>query len=252
MFHYHACAEAFSAHFIRPFEEQIHVQAASALPATGGHGCARVEKFRFHEFLSFRAGYTHVSGGLQPDDQSNNTLVTSVLEGLNLMDVLTIDRVVCRLYSKHKLGDREGHITMHGSKFEGVSICGEPVTIDLDFGLFEGLQTYEQAQDAYRSNEKFKKIARDPFHTGNPLPEQKCNGAFLCSLVQDGGVQVKHPGVQVAGHSIYVPGFGKVYFAETFISHGQRTLTMLRFELGSSTKASGIGGSATTNGRTWP
>jgi hypothetical protein len=95
---------------------------------TGGHGCARVDNFRFREFISFKAGYTHVSGS--PDkDESNNTLVTATLEGLNMMDVLTADRVVSRLFSKHPKGVAEGRITMHGSKFENLRICGHPANI---------------------------------------------------------------------------------------------------------------------------
>jgi len=249
-FHYHACAHAFSGRFTRPFEEQIHVQAASALPVTGGHGSARVENFQFHEFMSFKKGYTHVSGGYQDGDKSNNTLVTSVIEGLNMMDILTADRVVSRLYSKHPKDAPEGRITMHGSKFENLSICGHPVKIDLDFALFEELQTFELAQAAYKANDKFKKITQDPLQTGQILPEQKCNGAFLCSLVSD--IHLDYPGVNTSGHSIYVPGFGKVFFAEVFMSHGTRTLTMLRFELGSTTSGGGSASSATTNGKQYP
>jgi len=260
-FHYHASAQAFSGRFTRPFDEHIDVQAATSLPVTGGHGSARTENFRFHEFLSFKRAYSHVSGGFQDSDDSNNTLVTSVVEGLNMMDILTIDRVVCRLYSKHLKDAAEGNITMHGSKFENVSICGQPVEIDLDFVLFEGLQTFNKAQDAFKSNRKFTKIAQDPLQSGEILLEQKCHGAFLCSLVKDGGLKVTvqdgdasvaHPAVTSAGHSIYIPGFGKVYFAEVFMTHGQRTLTMLRFELGSTTKAEGVAAAGTTNGRNFP
>lgn len=251
-FHYHACAHAFAAQFTRPFHEQIDVIAASALPPTGGHGHASHEDFRFRQFISFKRAYTHVSGGYQAEDKSNNTLVTSVIEGLNMMDILTADRIVCRLYSKHPHDTAEGHITMHGSKFENLAICGEPVGIRLDFPLFEDLPTFEKAQVAFKTNEKFKRIVSDPLLTGKALTESKCNGAFLCSLVEGGGIQTNAPGVKVSGHSIYVPGFGKVYFAETFMSHGTRTLTMLRFELGSTTRASGSGASATTNGKNFP
>jgi len=251
-FHYHACAHAFSAQFSRPFHAQIDMQAATALAPTGGHGSSRVENFKFREFISFKRAYTHVSGGFQHEDKSNNTLVTSVIEGLNLMDVLTVERIVCRLYSKHHQGSPEGHITMHGSKFENLAICGEPVSIKLDFPLFEDIRTYEQAQSAFQSNEKFKKIASDPLQSGLLLPDQKCNGEFLCSLVEGGGIVTRAPGVKTCGHSIYVPGFGKVFFAETMISHGTRTLTMLRFELGSTTKAGGSGTSGTTNGKNFP
>jgi hypothetical protein len=250
-FHFHGCAHAFSAKFTRPFHEHIDALAGSSLPVTGGHGSSRIENFQFREFISFKRGYTHVSGGYQEDDRSNNTLVTSVLEGLNMFDVLSADRVVCRLYSKHAENDKEGRISMHGSKFDNLQICGQPVTMNLDFGLFEDLQTYAQAQEAYKSNAKFQQLAKDPLQTGQALPEQGCNGAFLCSLVQ-GNIQVAAPGVKTAGHSIYVPGFGKVFFAEVMICHGTRTLTMLRFELGSTTSGTGSGAQAFTNGRTYP
>jgi hypothetical protein len=253
VFQYHACAQGFSAQFSRPFHEHVDVQAATSLPVTGGHGSAAVENFRFHEFLSFKRAYSHVSGGFQAEDSSNNTLVTSVVEGLNLMDVLTIGRVVCRLYSKHPADAHEASITLHGSKFEDVTICGESVKIDLDFDLFERLPSFKHACDLFNANDAaFKKVAGDPFETGTVLPQQGSDGAFLCSLIKHGSLHVKHPGVDVKAHSIHVRGFGTVYFAETFITHGQRTLTMLRFDLGSSTKAGGAAASGTTNGKQYP
>src|SRR5207249_10087033 len=109
-FHYHACAHGFSARFTRPFEYQIDAQAASALPIIGGHGQARVENFQFREFLSFRKAYTHVSGACEkkPDGTvSHNTLVISAIEGLNILDILTADRIVARMYSKYELEKRE-------------------------------------------------------------------------------------------------------------------------------------------------
>ena len=70
-FHYHACAHAFSASFTRPFHHQIDIQAQSALPVIGGHGHSRVEGFEFRDFISFKKGYSHVSGGHQAEDNSN-------------------------------------------------------------------------------------------------------------------------------------------------------------------------------------
>src|SRR5215469_155498 len=247
LFQYHANAYAFSGHFTRPFEQQIDVQASSSLCVTGGHGCARVENFQFRNFISFKAGYTHVSGGHQADDDTNNTLVTSVLEGLNMMDVLTADRIVGRLYSKHVKGAAEGKITMHGSKFENLQIGGRPATIDLDFKLFENILTFKDAQDAYNDpKSEFHQRAADPFGSGEELPQQNGDGVFLCSLAKN--IQVDSSlGVSVDHHSIYVRGFGTVYFAELFMTHGQRVLTMFRYELGSSTGGSGSGGSGGTN-----
>jgi len=70
--------------------------------------------------------------------------------------------------------------------------------------------------------------------------------------VRGGQIECSVPGVRANGHSTYVPGFGKAYFAESLISHGTRTLTMLRFELGSTTGGSGSGGGGSTNGKHYP
>jgi hypothetical protein len=248
-FQYHACAHAFSANFHRPFHHQIDIQAQSALPVIGGHGHARVDNFQFCSFISFKSGYSHVSGGHQADDDSNNTLATAVLEGLNMFDVLTADRVVSRLYSKHPAKANEGYITWIGSKFENLRIAGFPVQMEFNFDVFNELHTYEAAEQAFKKGGDFRKIAEDPFQTGDVLKPADLNGVFLCSIVKR--IKVDCPGVKVSGHSLHVPGFGKVYLGELLIKHGEKTLTMLRFDLGSSTGGSGTGGGTKTNGQPW-
>ncbi|PYT88446.1 MAG: hypothetical protein DMG36_24015 [Acidobacteria bacterium] len=180
-FHYHACAHAFSGRFTRPFDHLIEVQAATALPIIGGHGNSRVENFQFREFVSFKKGYTHVSGGHQADDGSHNTLVTSVIERLNLLDIVTADRLVARLYSKHKPGDVEGTFSLVGSKFENLQIAGCPVQIELNLDLMEKIGTFELAQKEFAKKDDFRKIAEDPFQTGKPMQAPGLNGVFLCS-----------------------------------------------------------------------
>src|SRR5215467_10317502 len=249
-FHYHACAHAFSAQFTRPFHHQIDIQAQSALPVVGGHGHARVECFEFRDFITFKKGYSHVSGGHQAEDDSNNTLATAVLEGLNMFDVLTIDRVVSRLYSKHPADAREGDITWVGSKFENLRIAGCPVHIELNHDVFHELPTFEAAEKAFKKGGDFRKIAEDPFGLGDVLKPADVNGVFLCSIVKS--VKVDCPGVKVKGHSLYVHGFGIVYLGELLIKPGEKTLTMLRFKLGSTTSGSGSGGGSKTNGQPYP
>src|ERR1700720_4589159 len=161
-FHYHACAHAFGGHFTRPFHDLIEVQAPVVLPIVGGYGNSRVDNFRYREFIHFSKAYTHVSGGFQEGDKSNNTLVTATLEGLNILDVLTADRVVARLYSKHPAREAEGFVTMVGSKFENLKIAGCPVHVELDFDLFENIRTFKEAQKAFEKDGGFRKIALDP------------------------------------------------------------------------------------------
>jgi hypothetical protein len=249
-FHYHACAHAFSGQFTRPFHDLIEVQAATALPIIGGHGNSRVDNFQFREFVSFKKGYTHVSGAHQADDNSNNTLVTATIEGLNVLDILTADRIVSRLYSKHPHGEPEGFVTMVGSKFENLRIAGCLVHVEFDFDLFESIPTYDAATKAFKNNAAFRKIASDPLQSGRPLKAQGPNGAFLCSLVK--GMDTNCPGVKQSGHCFHVPGFGKIFLGEVIIVHGERTLTMVRLELGSAVSGSGSISAATANGKNFP
>jgi hypothetical protein len=249
-FHYHACAHAFNGSFTRPFTETIDVQAPSALPIIGGHGSSRVENFQFREFVSFRKGYTHVSGAHQADDDSHNTLVTATVEGLNLLDVVTADRIVARLYSKHGANDDEGHITMVGSRFENLRIAGCLVEIKLNTGLFERLQTYEDAKNEFDKKGEFRKIAEDPFQNGQSLKDIEPCGVILCSYVKE--METDCPGVKRVGHCFVVPGFGKVFLAEVIFKPAQRTLTMVRFEMGSAVSASGTTVQTFSNGTHYP
>jgi hypothetical protein len=249
-FNYHAFAHAFSCHFTRPFHELIDVQAASSLPVTGGHGNARVENFQFREFISFRKGYTHVSGAPQADDGSNNTLVTSTVEGLNLLDIVTADRITARLYSKHGADAKEGSFTMVGSKFENLRIAGCDVKIELDLGVFEKVPTFVDAVKDFENKGDFFKIAHDPFKTGQSIARPDPYGAFLCSCVKE--MSTSCPGVTRTGHCFHIPGFGKIYLGEVLIKHGERIITMIRFELGSSIGGGGSGISGGSNGQHWP
>jgi len=249
-FHYHACAHAFSGHFTRPFEHQIDVQAATALPINGGHGQARVENFQFREFVSFRRGYTHVSGADEADG-SHNTLVTSTIEGLNLLDVVTADRIVARVYSKHRKGETEGSFNIVGSRFEGLRIADCDVEIKLDLKLFGEVPTYKAALEEFDKNGDFYKIASDPFGEKEPVKKPDANGAFLCSCVKK--IETTCPGVtRIGHHGFNVEGFGKVFLGEVVIQHGRRTLTMVRFEIGSAISASGTSVQAFANGSHWP
>jgi len=157
---------------------------------------------------------------------------------------------VSRLYSKHPGGQREGNITWVGSKFENLRIAGCEVHIELNHDLFHDLLTYEAAESAFKKGGDFRKIAEDALGTDDVLKPAEVDGVLLCSIVKN--IKVDCPGVKVHHHSLHVPGFGKVFLGELLIKPGEKTLTMLRFELGSTTSGSGTGGGTKTNGQPYP
>lgn len=247
-YHYNAHGHGLSAQFHRPFEATIEVQAGTSLPITGGHGHARVDNFKFKEVVSFKSAYSHVSGSQNREDGSYNTLVTAVVEHLNVLDVVTADRIVARISTHHPKDEKEARIIPLGSKFENLRIAACPVDVELDSDLFCELDTSESFRQKYEKDHQFQKTAQERFLWGElkkavpdfirtrynwvkerGLPQPP--GAFVCSLVKD--VATTCPGVKRFGHILLVPQFGAVFLAEIICKHSERTLTMLRLELGS-------------------
>ena len=250
VYHYNAHGHGLSARFERPVQHLIEVQAASSLPTVGGHGNARVNDFQFQEFVSFKAAYSHVSGSRKIEDGTYTTLATATVEGLNILDVVTADRVVARLSTRHPDKHEEPEIVVLGSKFENLRIAGCPVEVELNHEFFLRLNTFEVIRKELASNRDFRKIAEDPFQTGQKQKMPDAQGALLCSLVKD--MKTSCPGVRRQGHAFVVPEFGKVFVAEMLAKHGTRTLTMLRLEMGSPISGTAVAAEAIVNGNPWP
>jgi hypothetical protein len=249
-FLYNAHGHALSGHIQRPFDQLIEVQAGASLPTIGGHGRSRVDNYQLHQFLSFKSGYSHVSGSQNKNDGSYTTLVTSTVEGLNILDVVTADRVVARLSSHHTLQDDEPSIITLGSKFDNLRIAGCPVEVELDHEFFLRVDTFEAVRKELASNSDFRKIAEDPFQMGQSLKLPNQPGAVLCTLVKS--MTTTCPGVKRKGHTFEVPQFGKIFVGEIIAQHSRRTLTMLRLELGSPVSGPIMVSQVQGNGTTYP
>jgi hypothetical protein len=237
-FHFHADGHALSGEFTRPFKHLIDAQASTSLPTIGGQSRALVEDFKVQEHISFRRGYSNVSGSKR-DDGIYDTHATAVVEQLNVLDVITADKIVARLSSEHHVGEREGHIIAVGSKFENLRIAGYEVKIELYHDLFLRNKKFE---DLRKHCEK-DKDARSTVIA-------KAEGVVLCSLVKS--IETNAPGVEVRGNAIIVPHFGKIFVAEVLAEHGTRTLTMMRLELGSPHVANITVSESRTNGQPMP
>jgi hypothetical protein len=249
-FLYNGQGHALSGKIDRPIEEIIEVQAGMSLPMSGGYGSVRVENFRLKEIVSFKEAYTHVSGSLKKEDNSYTTLVSSTVEGLNILDMVTADRVVARHSSERLPGEDESHIINLGSHFENLKIAGCHVNVELNTELFLKMDTFAAMRNEFQSNAEFRRMAEDPFGTGQVQTLPDAHGVLHCSLVKD--VKTICPGVKRQGHIFTVPQFGKIFLAEVIAENSKRTLTMLRLELGSPTCGCINVGGIQGNGRPIP
>lgn len=243
--HYHACGHAFSGRIRRPIEHVIEVQAGMSLPSTGGFGISRSENFHFQQIVSFKAAHTKVSGSHNPKDDSHTTLVSATVEGLNILDVITADRVVARLSSHYPPSGDEPVFTTIGSHFDNLRIAGCPVEVHLDGETFSQLGTFESFKKRHDGDAGFRKTARERIGLGKDVPEflrerykgypgeglPESKGFISCTLVRD--IETKCPEVKRHGHALSLEQFGRIFLGELSLGRCMRELTMMRVELGS-------------------
>ena len=134
---YNAEATALGGHFDRPVDQEIEPQAHAKLAETGGYVTQRAETYRLHSIISFRSAYTHVAGNRSnKPGEGWDTLTTTVVEGLNVMEVLTADRVVGQTITEHPLEGYVPTISFLGTRFENLRIAGHPVELEFDHDIF--------------------------------------------------------------------------------------------------------------------
>lgn len=245
---YHAEAHVLSGHLEHPVKQPIQHHALVVLnDRRGGHFTQTAEDFSLEGLITFASGRTRVSGSpsLKPG-HGWVTLSTSILEGLNVFEVITADRVVAQVSTEHpKVDGHVPHVTFLGTRFENFRIGGYPVTVELDLGICgakpDGDKPY--TQDPEFLDRVAKQCASISSHPDVPdavktqylaeiayidrLKEQ-CNapdGAdnsgrkkgsgdppVKCSLVKSIGKLP--PGVRSFGNVLEIPGFGVVTLAE--------------------------------------
>jgi hypothetical protein len=277
---YHADASAIGGRIERPFEQVVPVQAPLSLPAVGGYATARSEDFRFQGILSFQAAQTQVAGSLNERNGSWTTVVSTALEGLNILNVVTADRVVAQISTEHPRQGYTPKVSFVGTQFVNLRIGGRKIEPVIDLGFCDPDDANEYPKQPCIQNPAFlKKVGelhrrmrseqegtaspvwsryRDWLQLRYPLPQSDPNlgealnqerGMVLCSLVQK--IEGDCPGKSF-GHVLVIPDFGKVFLGELLLDHNSFHLIMVRLELGCPVQGVIGGGDTRTNGSTYP
>jgi hypothetical protein len=271
---YNAEATVLSGHLQLPLAQKIEPQAHSKLAEAGGYFNQRSDGYRLESVVSFSSAYSHVSGNrsLKPGE-GWHTMTTTVVEGLNVMEVLTADRVVGQIITEHPLEGYVPSISFLGTHFENLRINGQPVELDLNPDIFGS----KPADDAPYTKDKgflgrvssqYERIRK---HKDLPTELQErynlfsstlgASEAVECSLVNqaNGGF----PGKSF-GHVIKVPGFGTITLAKLTVKHEEAhektkapmkttfNLTMIDLKLGCVICGDIPIGGGTSNGGTHP
>jgi len=216
---YHAEAVALSGHLHLPLLQEIKPQTSVKLHEKGGYVSQHSGSYRLEGILSYKAAYAQVAGNRDPKRGHGwSTLTTSVVEGINVLEVVTADRVVTQVSSDHPLAGYVPSISFLGSRFENLRIAGHPVDLELALDV---LGPKPGSDFPYTSDANFLKRVSDQLKRiggcKNLPPEmlkryKPGSGSQIeeieCSIVKT--AKGPFPG-QPFGHVIEVPNFGRIY-----------------------------------------
>jgi hypothetical protein len=249
-FRFHGYAVAVAASFEKPFSDLIESQAVAALPQIGGRSSSCVERFRYRDIFKFDLALAEVTGSkcegeCGSPEGSYNTHIRCTVEGLDVMSMVTADRIVANLVSSDTTSpDGEPSVTLLGTRFENLRIAGIPVRVDLATDLLDRYSTHSALAKAYRDDEAVRSIIDRPGATNaNPAPDHIRQWLHLreskqempsyrdstrTSLVRS--LTPERAGLDAWGHVIHVKGFGTIRLAEIEITRRTRLVNMLQID----------------------
>lgn len=277
-FRYHASAIGAAGSLYAPWKEYITAQASAALPETGGIATASASYSEDRRVLQFRHAHCRLIGRLDERTGTHETEATVVIEDLNILDMITADRITGRLVTSHNANTAETPVITTGSHFENLRIAGQLIEIDLANDVFAKYPTFdsltkictERAEDCgYQKAEDLEDhVAAQTFmaaqyspsgwdsaspRVGECLPQDRQylqgRDVITASLIKD-VAGVKYP-VKRVGHVVEIEGFGIVRLAELSIRRNWKRLIMLQANLGSPVHADLLCGSTEGNGSDW-
>jgi hypothetical protein len=254
---YYAEANLLTANLEHPLKEHISPRSHVKLPTDGHYQFRHAEPFRFEGILSYRSGYTQVAGHPSSKTEGFATLATSVLEGLNVLDVVTADRVVAQISTVHPIFGRGQvpSVTFLGTRFENLRIGGHKIEVKENLEIIgprdvNDKSYFDDSAVSDRISQQYREISKagPPEWTSKEYPKNRAvvkdigkgQRQMECSLVNSVS---KAPGTSF-GHVIDLPHFGKIFLGELKVVHEPTKnpkkendkyrfhLTMIRLDMG--------------------
>jgi hypothetical protein len=240
---FHAEAHVLSGELQRPIQQKIEPHVPVSLrDERGGHLTRFTEDVSIEGLITFETGHTRVSGSKSLKHHGWVTLSTSILEGLNVFEIITADRMVAQVSTDHPYeSGHVPHVTFLGTKFENLQVGGFPLKLNLNLDV---CGKKPNGDKSYLTNSTFledlKKrttsIARAGFlpetlrkqyddrlaeikaildSKGEIEPHQDKPVKVTCSLIESIDIKgIPIPGLETVGNLLVIPNFGAVALAE--------------------------------------
>ena len=255
---YHAQAYILKGELEHPIKQPIQEYGEVVLENTRRESLVTqsVGETNIEGLISFKRGHTRVAGTqvkTKADIYGNDhagfvTLATAALEGYNVVDTVTVDRVVAQISTEHPMTNGSvPRVSFIGTRFENLRVGGYPVEVELDLAIcgpkpandrhyfqdvhfldsiHRQLDSMVHSEDLPESMEEgygakiayideLKKHAKEDAvkvvpHDGNGHPKLRFS---LVTKIKP----IPIPGVRTFGNHIFIPNFGTVALAEVEI-----------------------------------
>jgi hypothetical protein len=263
---YYAEANVLSADLKQPLEEKIPPRVQVKLPSNGRYRFKKAGSFHFEGIISYQSAYSQVAGHPSSKSDGSATLATAVVEGLNVLDVVTADRVVAQISTVHPVfgTGQVPSVTFLGTRFENLRIGGHKIKVTRKLDILgakpAGDKSYfEDPGVQSRVSLQYDKVATAVGHpelAAAAYPKGRAgvigSDELQCSLVDsvegepeeakpeeaksgEAGPKVSYGGTSF-GHVIDVPHFGKIFLAELRVERkpgvpGKRVYDTYEFHL---------------------
>jgi hypothetical protein len=273
---YHGEANLLDLDVIEPFQEKVNQGKVELQEGKGDRSHYKFERsgpYNVKGVISYQSGYTQVGAARSmKHERRYSTLVTSAIEGLNILDILTADRVVAQITTAHPIDGAVPEVSFLGTRFENLRIGGHKVELDTnleilgprpvgDTSYFDNQRVMDRMEEQHErltTSDYFPDWARERYARPEERWRLKNNdsGADIakCSLVNRVNCDQRS-----FGHVIDVPHYGKFFLGEVKVKRTPACkeydydtynfqLTMVRMELGCTTTLNGGASSAESNG----
>ena len=190
------------------------LQTAAPLPAN-------------QKYFTYTSAYSELSAQYDAVNQGYRTTATGVVNGLNILNVLTADQVVGQISTFYPEGDAVPTVSFSGTQFVNLRINGHPLTPSQNLGIFGAKPAddgsyFNDASALSQISAQYYNIvgssalpASVKSQFASPATASNVN-ALECSLANSvSGV----PGTDATcGNVIVVPGFGQIFLEEVELS----------------------------------
>lgn len=231
---FHAHGIGFGAEITQPFRAVVESQAATAISPTGGFATSTAGPFNLRDIIRFEHAGSQIAAVEEED--SYDTVITSRIVGINILNQFTADEIVGHLSIKTMKRDSRMTFNTVGSRFVNLRVGGILIHPVLQ------QECDKPCGDSYAQGK------------GNPVYDLSIERgkrpvvSNVTTLVSE--LKVPDSCLEVEGNAIHVPDFGIVYLAEYLVKPYGRQLNMFRFELGCAARGTGSGSGLGANGST--